>query len=115
MAKKAESFKVIAKTKTIILYTNVEQNDAEKTLIEFYLNNGYTPKFEEKKEGKSVEDMRKEMKDDVETLKNFNDTYGNKEDKKAFFNACKIYTKWVKDKKAKEKAEAEAKAKAEAK
>lgn len=113
MAKKAESFKLVAKTKTIILYTNVEQNDAEKTLIEFYLNNGFSPMFAEKKQGKSVEEMRAEMKKakDDETLKKFNDTYGNKKDKKAFFNACKVYNQWVKDKKAKEKAEAEAEAK----
>ena len=111
MAKKAESFKLVAKTKTIILYTNVEQNDAEKTLIEFYLNNGYTPMFEEKKQGKSVDDMRKEMKNDEETLKKFNDTYGNKDNEKAFFDACKIYTKWAKDKKAKAKEKAEAEAK----
>ena len=41
-------------------------------------------------------DMREEMKDDPETLKKFNDTYANKDDKKAFFKACKIYSDWAK-------------------
>ena len=53
---------------------------------------GSTPK----KAGKGIEDMREEMKDDPETLKKFNDTYANKDDKKAFFKACKIYSDWAK-------------------
>lgn len=96
MAKKAESFKVIAKTKTIILYTNVEQNDAEKTLVEFYLNNEYTPMFEEKKKGVSVDEMRKALNKDAEALKRFEEAYKKKN---GFFEACKIYSAWKKENK----------------
>ena len=96
MAHKAESFKLNEKKQTIVIYTNVEPTKAEQGLIDFYLGRGYAPMLEEKKAGKGIEDMREEMKDDPETLKKFNDTYANKDDKKAFFKACKIYSDWAK-------------------
>lgn len=102
MAKKVESFKVNNAKKTIVLYTNVEQNPAEKSLIEFYLLQGYTPKTEEKKKGISVAEMRKELEVDSETLAKFNEAYSTKADKKSdkdsgFHKACKIYTEWKKN------------------
>lgn len=101
MARKAESFKADEKKKEIILYTNVEQNKAEKTLIDFYLYNGYTPKFAEKKAGKSVAEMRADLGADKEVLEKFNRAYKDKE--KGFFEACKIYNAWLKGQKAKAK------------
>lgn len=95
MAKKAESFKVNAEKRTITLYTNVEQTTAEKTLIEIYLNQGYTPLFEEKKKGKSVEEMKKELKG-TDKLAEFEKAYA---EKNGFFKACKIYNAWKKDQK----------------
>lgn len=95
MAKKAESFKVNAEKRTITLYTNVEQTTAEKTLIEIYLNQGYTPLFEEKKKGKSVEEMKKELKG-TDKLVEFENAY---KEKNGFFKACKIYNAWKKDQK----------------
>lgn len=99
MARKAESFKLEEKKKTIILYTNVEQNPAEKSLIDFYLSSGYLPKFAEKKAGKSIADMKKELKADKETLEKFEAVYKDKDNKNAFFDACKIYNNWVKENK----------------
>lgn len=96
MARKAQSFKVDEKNKAIILYTNVEQNPAEKSLIDFYLSSGYLPKFAEKKAGKSIAEMRKELKADAEALAKFEEAYNNKDNKKAFFDACKIYNAWAK-------------------
>ena len=93
MAKKAESFKVNTTKKTITLYTNVEQTTAEKTLIEIYLNQGFIPMFEEKKKGKTVEEMRKELKG-TDKLAEFEKAY---QEEKGFFKACKIYNTWKKD------------------
>ena len=95
MAKQAKSFKLNADKQTITLYTNVEQSAAEKTLIEFYLNKGYTPLFDEKKKGKSVDEMRKEMKG-TDALTQFEKAYA---EKNGFFNACKIYNAWKKENK----------------
>lgn len=95
MAKRAESFKVNAKKKTITFYTNVDQTDAEKTLIGFYLNEGYTPLFEEKKKGITVEEMRKELKG-TDKLVEFENAY---KEKNGFFKACKIYNAWKKEQK----------------
>lgn len=95
MAKKAESFKVNAEKKTITLYTNVEQTTAEKNLIEFYLNQGYSPLFEEKKKGVSVSEMRKALKG-TDKLEEFEKAYKEKD---GFFKACKIYTSWKKENK----------------
>lgn len=95
MAKKAESFKLNTTKKTITLYTNVEQTSAEKTLIEFYLNQGFIPMFEEKKKGKTVDEMRKELTDkDTDKLSEFEKAY---KEEKGFFKACKIYNTWKKD------------------
>ena len=95
MAKKAESFKVNAEKREITLFTNVEQTTAEKTLIEIYLNQGYTPKFEEKKKGITVAEMRKELKG-TDKLVEFENAY---KEKNGFFKACKIYNAWKKDQK----------------
>lgn len=96
MAHKAKSFRLDEKGKAIILYTNVEE-PAEKVLVDFYLNAGYKPKFEEKKASKTIADMRAELKADEEALKKFNAAYKNK--KGGFFEACKIYTAWKKEQK----------------
>ena len=49
--------------------------------------------------------MREELKDDAETLKAFNDAYATKGKGKdtGFFKACKIYSNWKKEQKAKGK------------
>lgn len=107
MARKPKSFKLNEKNKSIILYTNVrlpEEND----LINFYLDRGYAPMYEEKKPATKVEDMRKAMKDDQEALKKFDAIYAKKvkkdatkEEKKSagFFGACKFYNEWKKNNK----------------
>ena len=108
MAHKAESFRLDDKKKVIILYTNVEPNFAEKSLIEFYLNKGYTPKMEEKKPTKTVADMREDLKDDLEALEEFHRLYKLKvekdsNDKSGFHQAAKYYADFMKKKKASEK------------
>ena len=111
MAKKPQSFRLIDKThkngkveKTIVLYTNV-RIEAETDLINFYLDRGYQPKYEEKKDSIKVADMRKELAVDKEALDKFNEAYAKKitknmtkEEKKeaGFFGACKVYTEWKK-------------------
>ena len=118
MAHKAISFKlkVDDDKKVIILYSNVEVPAAEKVLIEFYLNKGYIPKFEEKKDGMSVKDMRSKLKNDKEALKKFNEIYDTKatdetpdEEKNeiGFFGACKFFNQWSKEQKNKKKQEQE--------
>lgn len=96
MAHKARSFRLDEKKKTIIIYTNVEE-PAEKMLIDYYLKAGYAPKMEVKKPSKSVNDMRKELEADPDTLKAFNAAYKAKG--KGFFEACKIYAAWKKGQK----------------
>ena len=97
MAHKAQSFKLNEKDKVITIYTNVEQPESEKTLLEFYLGKGYIPKLEEKKPTKTVKDMRKELAADEEALAAFNKAYESKDKKNGgFFEACKIYTAWKK-------------------
>lgn len=107
MAHKAQSFRVEKKTikkrqgkKTveveldvIILYTNVEPSPAEQILIDRYLDKGYEPMFEEKKAGKSVAEMREELKADKEALAKFEEEY---KQKNGFFKACKVYSAWKK-------------------
>lgn len=104
MARKPQSFKLNEKKKIIILYTNV-RIEAENDLINFYLDRGYAPMYEEKKDTVKVEDMRKAMKDDKEALDKFNAIYekkvgkdASKEEKKnsGFFGACKFYNEWKK-------------------
>ena len=56
MAKKSGSFRIDEKKKAIILYSNKEANPSEKALIEFYLKNGYSPMFEEKKKAEPKEE-----------------------------------------------------------
>lgn len=105
MAKKAQSFRLDVENKTIILFTNVEQTTAEKTLFEFYLNQGYTPKIGEKKKGITVKEMREELKADEKTLNLFNEVYKCKDKEKikkkeaGFHAACKIYNNWKKNNK----------------
>ena len=94
MAKKAETFRIIEKKKEIILYTNVELNPAEEKLKEYYLSHGYEPKFEEKKKGITVGEMREELKKDVDTYNAFEQAY---KEKGGFHKACKIYTAWKKE------------------
>jgi hypothetical protein len=100
MAKKPQSFKLDSKAKTITLYTNVEQNETEKALIEFYLMQGYTPLFEAKKKGVSVADMRKALAEDETKLEEFNKLY---KEKNGFHDACRVYTEFMKQKRAAEK------------
>ena len=97
MARKPQSFKLNEKKKIIILYTNV-RIEAENDLINFYLDRGYAPMYEEKKPSVKVEDMRKALEADKETLKKFDDAY---KEKNGFFEACKIYTAWNKENKVK--------------
>lgn len=102
MAKKPQSFRLIDKThkngrveKTIVLYTNI-RIEAETDLINFYLDRGYQPKYEEKKAGVSVATMRKELAVDEKKLAEFNEKYNDKDNKNSFFDACKVYTEWKK-------------------
>lgn len=103
MAKKIQSFRIDEKKKAIIIYTNVEPIAAEETVKTFYLNKGYMPLLEEKKKGITVEEMREEMKDDINALEEFNKLYTCKdkkkiEEKKAGFHAaCKFFNKWSKE------------------
>ena len=96
MASKPQSFKLDTKKKTITIYTNVEQNAQEKYLIELYLKDGYSVLIGEKKT-KSVDDMRAEMNKDKTALAEFNKLYEDK-DKGGFFEACKYYSNWKKEK-----------------
>lgn len=118
MAKNAQSFKVDSKKKVIVIYNNVEQAEGEKTVIEFYLKQGYTPKFQDKAKSKTVAEMRKELeKNDKEALKRFDEAYAKKEEIKdgnkvkvnGFHEACKVYNDWVKANKKAKSAEAETK------
>ena len=69
MAHKAKSFKLVEKKdkatgvvvkRNIVIYTNVNE-PVEKTLIDFYLQQGYTPMFEEKKPTMSDEAMKADL------------------------------------------------------
>ena len=112
MARKPQSFKLNEAKKIIILYTNI-RIDAENDLINFYLDRGYAPMYEEKKPSVKVADMRKDLKADKEALDKFNAIYGGTyegDDADAgFFGACKYYNEWKKNK-AKKKDEAKAEA-----
>lgn len=112
MARNASSFRLIKDKKIIVIYSNEVPSPAEETLIKFYLGSGYTPKMEEKKPGIKIAEMRKKLeKEAPDVLAKFNEAYGKKGDKKAFFNACKIYSDWEKAQKAKaEEAEEQAEA-----
>ena len=77
---------------------NLAYFTTNQTLIEFYLKQGYEARFTEKKQGESVEDMRKALKDDKETLEAFEKAY---KEKNGFHNAMKIYSKWKKENKKK--------------
>lgn len=104
MAKKAESYKLNEKKKEIIIYTNVEASKAEIEAREFYMKNGYTVKFEEKKPPKTVAEMKKELSVDEEALKKFQELYDTKGgEKPGFFLACKFYADWKKEQKKKNK------------
>ena len=109
MARKAESFKIDEKTKSIIVYTNVEQNPAEEKAMKMYVSMGYTLKFAEKKATMGIEEMRAELEADTEALNKFNEVYATKAKKNAtkkeksevgFFGACKVYNEWKKNNKA---------------
>lgn len=93
MASKAKSFRVDIPKQIIVLYSNVEATPAEKTLIEYYLSKGFMPKFEEKKKGEKVSDMRKALAKDKEALEKFNALYA---EKGGFHNAMRFYAEWKK-------------------
>lgn len=98
MAHKPKSFKLVEKKdgkKYIILYTNVILPE-EQSLTDFYLKQGYIPMYEEKKSTK-VSDMREDLKADKEALEEFEKIYAKK--KTGFFDACKYYNEWKKNKK----------------
>ena len=96
MARKPDSFRIDNKKKAIIIYTNEEQTDAEKTLIQSYIMSGFTPKMEEKKKSKTVDEMREELSVDENALKEFEAIYKSKAKGKGFFGACKYYGEWAK-------------------
>lgn len=96
MAHKATAFSVNQKKKIITIYTNIEMNPAEKGVYEFYLANGYTPVFCEKKDGITVKVMRDTLKNDKKALDEFNDIYKSKDKDKGFFGACKYFNEWKK-------------------
>lgn len=93
MAKKPCSFKVDNIKKTITLYTNIEQPEAEKTLITFYLTNGYAPLTALKEKGITVAEMLEELEADETALEEFKKKY---KEKGGFHKACKVYTDWKK-------------------
>mgnify|MGYP006864377690 CR=1 FL=1 len=97
MPKKAKSYRVDTKKKTIILYTNIKQTVEDKFLISTYLDNGYKMKAEKKI---TVEDMRKELSKDKPALDEFNRLYKLNEEGAAlgFHRAMQHYTKWKKGK-----------------
>ena len=98
MAHKPKSFKLNEKKKVIILYSNVRLPE-ETDLNNFYLSNGYTPMYEEKKATKTVKEMEAELKkNDAEAYAKFLEAY---KEKNGFFNACKIYSDWKKNSKKK--------------
>lgn len=105
MARKTESFKLDEKKKVIILYENVDPSAVEKTLIEYYLKSGYVPMIDEKKQGKTVKEMEKEMEKAPDVLQAFKEAY---KAENGFHNACKIYANWVKTEKANAKKAEEA-------
>ena len=95
MARKAETFKVNTEKKTITIYTNVKAVEAETITIRFYLEQGYTPLYEEKKATKTVKEMEAELKkNDAEAYAKFIEAY---KQTNGFFNACKIYSDWKKN------------------
>lgn len=101
MPKAPESFKVNAKNNTITIFTNVETNAAEQTLIEFYLNKGYAPLMGIKKKGVSVAEMKKALKKDEEAYNEFMRLYKSKEniivngkELSGFHAACRYYNEW---------------------
>lgn len=104
MAHKAQSFRVEKKTvkrnkekveiDVIVLYTNVQPTPAEQMMIDRFLDKGYEPFFEEKKAGKSVAEMREELKDAKFTSKKFEEEYKKKN---GFFKACKVFAEWKKN------------------
>lgn len=91
MAKKPQSFKVDTKKNIIVLYTNVKADESEQFLIDFYLNKGFMPRMEEKKKGKTVEEMKKDL--NKKELDNFEKLY---QEKNGFHNACKYYNACMK-------------------
>lgn len=104
MAKKAESFRLDTKKKVIVIYTNVDCSPAEQSVKEFYLAQGFAPKFEEKKKTLTVKDMRAELKADPNALKAFDTAYKKeapsgkdvKFSETGFAEACRIYNDWKK-------------------
>lgn len=101
MAHKAKSYKLVEKKdkatgvvvkRNIVIYTNVNE-PAEKMLIDFYLQQGYAPMFEDKKPTTSVETMRADLKNDKEALEKFEKAYNEKD----FFGACKVHSIWKKE------------------
>lgn len=98
MAHKPTSYKLVEKKKKngevnkyIVIYTNINV-PAEKSAIEYYMNNGYEAMFEEKKPSLTVAEMKNKLKGDKEALETFENKY-----KESFFDACQFYNSWKKE------------------
>lgn len=101
MARKPQSFKVEKAKKRIILYTNIEQSEAEKTIIKMFIDDfGYTVMFGEKKKGEQIKDMREALSKDENALAEFNKLYA---EEKGFYKALAYYAEWKKNNKKEEK------------
>lgn len=106
-------FKADIAKKTITIYTNIEQTESEKSVIGLYLAQGFKAKFTERKQGKSVEDMRKELgnlENGEAKVAKFDQLYKekSKDNNKSgvgFHNACKYYNAEMKASKSKEAVE----------
>lgn len=98
MAKTEKSYRIDKKKKVVVLFSNIEQTDTDKMMIDTYVRNGYTLKAEKKI---TVAMMRAEMKNDKTALDEFNRLYTLNEEGGAlgFHRACQFYTKWKKENK----------------
>lgn len=98
MAKTEKSYRIDKKKKVVVLFSNIDQTDADKMLIDTYVRNGYTLKAQTKT---TVAMMRAEMKNDKTALDEFNRLYTLNEEGGAlgFHRACQFYTKWKKENK----------------
>ena len=112
MAHKPKSYYIDAEKKIIVLYTNVEANEAEKQMREYYLSNGFTVLLDEKKKSPKKDEMLAELeKNAPEKAEEFKAYYNGekkmyKEDGEKlqpFFAACKVYQAYKKEVRQKEK------------
>lgn len=102
MARNQKAYSVNTEKKVITIYTNIKQTEADKMMIDTYIRNGYVLKASEKKTI-TIAQMRKELKDDENALKEFEALYSKKDidedEATGFHQACKFYTNWKKNKK----------------